>query len=237
MTTMTTEVVMDIILLPGLWLPGAIWDETAARLRELGHQPITPALPGVDDGDLHATLENQVSEVVAAVDAATSPVVVGHSAAATLAWLAADRRPDAVSQVVMIGGFPAAQESAYADFFPVADGVMPFPGWEPFEGPDAADLDDDARSRLEAIAVPVPAAVAQAEVRWHDKRRFDVPVIEICPEFSPEEMRGWIDSGDIPELASAHHLEAVDITSGHWPMVTKPVILAELLAGVSPRTG
>ena len=48
----------------------------------------------------------------------------------------------------MIGGFPASDGSAYADFFPIVDGAMPFPGWEPFDGPDSADLDGDARAAL-----------------------------------------------------------------------------------------
>ncbi|UFU03805.1 alpha/beta hydrolase [Ruania suaedae] len=228
---------MDIILIAGLWLPSSVWDDTAAELRALGHRPLAPELPGVEDGDRGATLEDQLSAVLAAVDSASEPLVVGHSAASTLAWLAADRRPETVSGVVLIGGFPATQESAYADFFPVADGVMAFPGWGPFEGPDSADLDDAARARLEQLALPVPAAVARAEVRWHDKRRFDVPVVEICPEFSPQDLRDWVGSGDVPELANAHHLEAVDIDSGHWPMVSRPRELARMIAAVSPRSG
>ncbi|SEE95731.1 alpha/beta fold hydrolase [Ruania alba] len=220
---------MDIILLAGLWLPRTIWDETVEELQALGHRPITPALPGADDGDATATLEDQVAAVLEAVDAADGPVVVGHSAAATLAWIAADRRPERVARVMLIGGFPAVHGAAYADFFPLEGGVMPFPGWGPFEGPDADDLDAAARQRIEQVVVPVPGQVAQGEVSLTDTRRFDVPVTEICPEFSPDEMRGWMDAGDIPELAQARQLDVVEIASGHWPMVTKPIELAELL--------
>ncbi len=74
-------------------------------------------------------------------------MVVGHSAASTLAWLAADRRPEKVAKVVLIGGFPSADGARYADFFEPQDGVVAFPGWGPFEGPDAADLDEEARAR------------------------------------------------------------------------------------------
>ena len=72
----------------------------------------------------------------------------GHSAASTLAWMAADARPDKVARVVMIGGFPSDDGDAYADFFPVMDGVVPFPGWEPFDGPDSADLDEQQRKAI-----------------------------------------------------------------------------------------
>ena len=137
---------MDVILIAGLWLPATIWDGVAAELDELGHRPIALKLPGVDDGSSTATLDDQLATALDAVDTADQPIVVGHSAASTLAWLVADRRPAAIASVVMVGGFPSANGSRYAAFFDAADGVMPFPGWEPFEGPDSADLDDDTPS-------------------------------------------------------------------------------------------
>ena len=160
-------------------------------------------------------------------------MVVGHSAACSLAWLAADARPDKISGVVLIGGFPASDGKPYADFFELRDGVMPFPGWDPFEGPDSADLDEEARRAFAATAIPVPGEVATGVVRLTDERRFDVPVVVICPEFTPAQAEEWIDAGDVPELARAKHLDLVDIESGHWPMVTRPVELARLLGEAS----
>jgi pimeloyl-ACP methyl ester carboxylesterase len=221
----------DIILIPGLWLTGGVWAPVAAELTQLGHRPLVPALPGVDDGATTATLDDQLAAVLAAVDAADAPVVVGHSAASTLAWLAADRRPADVARVVMIGGYPGSDGSAYADFFPVVDDLMPFPGWAPFEGPDAADLDESARHRFADGAVPVPATVARATVRLLDERRHAVPVTLVCPEFSPEEARAWLAEGELPELERAE-VSFVDIDSGHWPMITRPVELARLLAAL-----
>jgi len=136
-------------------------------------------------------------------------------------------------RVVMIGGFPSAPGAAYADFFPVVDGAMAFPGWEPFEGPDTADLDAAARDHLAAIAVPVPAGVATATVTLLDERRHTVPVTVVCPEFDPAQARAWLDAGKIPELAPAEHLSFVDIDSGHWPMRTQPVELARILHAVA----
>lgn len=234
---------MDILLVGGLWLDTSVWDDVIGPLRERGHRGVPVALPGQDDGDASATLDDQVAAVLAAVDAADgTPWVVGHSAAATLAWLAADARPDRVAGVALIGGFPAADGEPYADLFPVADHAMPFPGWAPFEGPDAADLDDDARRAFESRAVPVPEGVARGVVRLTDERRFDVPVALVCPEFTPDDARDWVASGDLPELARATRLAYVDIDSGHWPMLTKPAELARVLAAVvgaaaEPATG
>jgi pimeloyl-ACP methyl ester carboxylesterase len=172
--------------------------------------------------------------VLAAVDASSGkPMVVGHSAACTLAWLAADARPEQVAKVALIGGFPASDGQPYADFFEVTDGVMPFPGWGPFEGPDAADLDDRTRQSLASAAIPVPEGVSRGTVRLTDERRYDVPVVLVCPEFTPAQAQAWLDAGELPELAQAKHLALVDIDSGHWPMVTRPAELARLLASAA----
>lgn len=225
---------MDIILIAGLWLPESIWEEVSAELQDLGHQPRSVALPGVDDGSATATLADQIEAGLAAVDAASEPMVVGHSAACTLAWMIADQRPDSIDSVVLIGGFPGADGEAYADFFPPVDGVMPFPGWEPFEGADADDLDEDARNRIAEMAVPVPEGVSKGTVRLTDERRFDIPVVLVCPEFSPEDARAWIENGDVPELERVQQLSYVDIESGHWPMVSRPAELARILATAAP---
>lgn len=225
---------MEILLIGGLWLDGSVWDDVVSSLKSLGHRPVPLTLPGQGDGSTSATLDDQVAAVLSAVDSASDkPLLVAHSAACTLAWLAADARPERIAKIVLIGGFPAANEKAYADFFELVDGVMPFPGWTPFEGPDSADLDEQAKQRIASAAIPVPGAVATGVVRLADERRFDVPVVLVCPEFSPAQAKGWVDAGEIPELARAKHLEMVDIDSGHWPMVTKPEELARLLAAMA----
>lgn len=225
---------MDILLIGGLWLDGSAWDDVVPALRELGHRPVPLTLPGQGDGSASATLDDQVAAVLAAVDAAPGrPVVAGHSAACALAWMAADRRPERIAATVLIGGFPSADGSPYADFFELEDGAMPFPGWGPFEGPDSADLDDETRRAIAAAAIPVPEGVAKGVVRLRDERRFDVPVTVVCPEFSPADAQEWIDGGEVPELARAKRVSLVDIDSGHWPMFTRPAELARLLAAAA----
>ncbi len=222
---------MDILLIAGLWLDGSAWDDVVPELTALGHRPMPLTLPGQGDGTTSATLDDQLAAVLAAVDAAPGkPLVVGHSVAASLAWLASDARPEKVAKVVLVGGFPAADGRAYADYFAIEDGVMPFPGWGPFEGADSADLDQETRDRIASAAVPVPESVARGVVRLADERRFDVPVVLVCPEFTPDQAKEWIAAGESPDLARATHLEYVDLDSGHWPMTTRPRDLARVLA-------
>lgn len=123
---------MEVLLIAGLWLDGSVWDDVASTLRSLGHNPVPLTLPGQGDGSTSATLDDQVAAVLAAVDSAAGrPMVVGHSAACTLAWLAVDARPEKISKAVLIGGFPADDGKPYAAFFKLRDGAMPFPGWAP----------------------------------------------------------------------------------------------------------
>ena len=227
---------MDMILIPGLWLDASAWDAVVPELEALGHRPAALTLPGQGDGSATATLEDQVDAVLAAVDAAERPCVVGHSAASALAWIAADRRPQALSSVALVGGFPSADGEAYAPPLPIVDGALPFPGWEPFEGPDSADLDEATRERIAADAIPVPEAVARGTVRLSDERRFTVPLTLVCPEFSPAQAREWMDAGDLPELARAEDVELVDLDTGHWPMFSAPEELARVLAQAAERT-
>lgn len=225
---------MEIVLIAGLWLDGSAWDTVVAQLQVLGLHAVPVWLPGQGVPPATATLADQHAAVLAAVDAATgSVVVVGHSAASTLAWMAADSRPGKVARVAMIGGFPSNDGEAYATFFDVVDGVMPFPGWEPFDGPDSADLDEEQRRRIAAAAIPVPEGVAKGVVQLRDARRFEVPVTLICPEFSPAQAKEWIDGGELPELSKARHVDYIDIDSGHWPMFTRPAELADILAGIA----
>lgn len=221
---------MDIILIGGLWLDGHAWDAVVPELERLGHRAIPLTLPGQGDGADGATLDDQIDTVLAAVDAAQKPCVVGHSAACSLAWVAADRRPEAVSSIALVGGFPNADGEPYAAFFPMVDGQMAFPGWEPFEGPDSDDLDQETKDRVAAGAIPVPEGVATGVVRLTDERRWSVPVTLICPEFTPDQAREWIAAGDVPELARAEHLGLVDLDTGHWPMFSAPEEFARVIA-------
>ena len=222
---------MVILLIAGLWLDGSVWDNVADQLKARGHNAVPITLPGQGDGNPSATLADQVAAVVAAVDAAAGrPMVVGHSAACSLAWIAADARAAKVSKVALIGGFPCPDGKPYFSGLPIEDGAVAFPGWSEFEGPDSADLDDAARQAFASAAIPVPEGVIRGVVKLADERRYDVPVVLVCPEFSPNQAKEWIDHGEVPELAKSSNVSFVDIDSGHWPMISAPAELARILS-------
>ena len=135
-----------------------------------------------------------------------------------------------IGKVVLVGGFPSSDGEAYFDSLPTRDGAMPFPGWGEFEGPDSVDLDDAAKRAIASAAIPVPEGVTRGVIRLADERRYDVPVVLVCPEFTPAQAREWIADGEVPELARCKEVTFIDLDSGHWPMISAPADLARLLS-------
>ena len=227
---------MTIILIAGMWLDARAWQQVVPALERLGHDVVALGLPGQGTGPIEATFDDQAAAVVAAVDAAQEPVVVvGHSAACSLAWVAADARPDKVARVVMVGGFPVADQATYFGALDPVDGQVVWPGWEAFAGPDSEDMDEAAKALMDTHMAPVSSAITHATVSLGDQRRYDVPITLVCPEFSVDDAKQWIASGQLGEFEKARALDFADIDSGHWPMYSKPIEFAGLLDEVSRR--
>jgi pimeloyl-ACP methyl ester carboxylesterase len=108
--------------------------------------------------------------------------------------------------------------------------LLPLPARLAAVADDSADLDDAAKQAIESAAIPVPAGATRGVIRLADERRYDVPVVLVCPEFTPAQAREWIDHGEVPELAKSKSVSFTDIDSGHWPMISAPGELARLLS-------
>ena len=233
---------MHIILVPGLWLDGSSWDEVVPHLEAAGHSPHPLTLPGMESRSADrsgVTLQDHVDAVVAAVDSVEPSdgkvLVVGHSAASALAFAAVDARPDRVARGVYVGGFPGADGEALVGWATPVDGEIPMPDWSEFDEADVSDLDDEARTRFAARAIPSPGRLATDQLRLTDERRYDVPATAICPEYTPEQLRAWIESGEpaVQEFAKIRELDYVDLPTGHWPQFTSPKLLAEAIAAAA----
>jgi pimeloyl-ACP methyl ester carboxylesterase len=226
---------VDIILVPGLWLDGSSWERVVPPLEEAGHRVHPLTLPGLESRDAdrsRVSLRDQVDAVVREIDAADGPVLlVGHSAGAGIASVALDARPDRVARAVYVGGFPAPDGEPLMAGFAVDGGDLPMPDWSEFDDADLTDLDDAGRERFRARAIPSPASLTTDPVRLSDDRRYDVPVTVVCPEFTSDTLRKWIEQ-DLPpvrEFTKVRTLEYVDLPTGHWPQFTRPDDLARIL--------
>ena len=229
---------MDFVLVPGLWLDGSSWDDVVPHLRNAGHRTHAVTLPGMHPSDTNRsqiTLRDHVTAVVEAIDAVDrgggQVVLVGHSAGAAIAYAALDRRPDRVVRVVYVGGFPTGDGDALAAGYPAENGEVPLPDWDAFAEEDLVDLDDAARARFRERAIPSPVRVTRDPQQLSDPRRFDVPTTVICPEFTADMLRTWIQQGEeaVRELAKIRHVDYVDLPTGHWPQFTRPADLASAI--------
>ncbi|MCG7418404.1 alpha/beta hydrolase [Microbacterium sp. ACRRU] len=221
---------MDVILVPGLWLDASSWDAVTPALTDAGHRVHPLTLPSAPE----ARIGDWVSAVVAEIDAAEDPVVlVGHSGGGNVVWGAADARPDRVHRVVFVDTMPPPPGAMISEF-PVRDGVVPFPGWEFFDEPDVADLDDATRQRVAARAVDVPGAVPTDALTLSDDRRHGIPVTVLSGQLDAEavtaalaEWGAWAD-----EFGAIRDSEVVTLGSGHWPQFSQPDAFARTLQKV-----
>lgn len=232
----------DFILVPGLWLNGASWSHVVQLLEEAGHRADPLTLPGMASQSADRsgiTLADHVAAVVAAVDTAADPVIlVGHSVAASLVHAAVDARADRVALAVYIGGFPARDGEPLGADFPAENGEIPMLNWSDFDDAEIVDLDEAARSRFRDEAIPYPQKVLTEPLRLTDERRFQVPVTLLCPEFSPDDVRAWLeeDESGLGELKQIRHVDYIDLPTGHWPQLTNPAVLARALLDAADRT-
>ena len=223
---------MNFVLVPGMWLPGSVWEPVTGHLASRGHRTTALTLPGQGDDDPSATLDDQVGRL--------SRPLTPHPA---VWWWSDIRRPAPWPGWRPTGGPTPSGPLCWSVAFRrrtvsrISAPSLPstvrcrFPAGSP-EGPDAADLDQRQRAAFSAQVVAVPEAVTHGTVTAPRPAPVRGTVVLVCPEFAPAEAREWIAAG---ELAAAARVEFVDINSGHWPMVTRPVELAEILADVADR--
>ena len=223
---------MDIILVPGFWLDGDSWAEVAGPLVAAGHRPHPLTLPGKESVGADRSgigLRDHVRAVVERIDALDEPVVlVGHSGGGAIIHAAVDARPDRVRRAIYVDSGPLAAGTAVNPHLPTRGSDLPLPAWDAFEEADLVDMTARIRADFRARAVPEPAAVARDLQELHDPARYEVPVTVIACEVDAATMREWIAQGHpyVSELARIRDREIVDLPTGHWPQLTRPVDLA-----------
>ena len=235
---------VDLVLIPGLWLDGSSWDAVVPLLQRAGHRTHALTLPGMTSREADRsgiTLRDHVDAVVEVIDSLAPAdgqvVLVGHSGGGAIAHAAVDARPDRVARVVYVDAGPLGDGGVINDELPVDDGEIPLPDWSSFDEEDLVDLDDGLRAAFRARAIPAPARVATDPQRLADERRYDVPVTVIACEFPTALLREWMEQGHpyLQELARIRCVELVDLPTGHWPQFTRPTDLAQaILAAVGP---
>lgn len=237
---------MEIILVPGFWLGADAWSEVTPALEQAGHHPHPITLPGLEsrESDRSAIgVTEQVDSIVAEIDrvgdgSATDIVLVGHSGGGPLSYAATSLRPERVARTIYVDSWPLGPGQAIAPDMTPADGEVELLEWDDFDDADLIDLTDEQRDEFRRRAVPEPGAVPGGAIELaDDPRRLSVPATIVACEFTPADLRSWVDGGSpvVSEVARLERLDVVELPTGHWPMFTRPAELGRLLAEIAGR--
>lgn len=237
---------MEIVLVPGFWLGADAWNEVTPAIERAGHHPHPLTLPGLESRDTDRTtigVRDQVDAIVRGIDEVGDPsardvVLVGHSGGGPLAYAATSERPERIARTVYVDSWPLGPGQAIAPDMTPVDGQIELLEWDEFEDADLIDLTDEQREEFRRRAVPEPGAVPGGAIDLvDDPRRLEVPATIISCEFTPADLRSWIDSGSpvVAEVARLERLDVVELPTGHWPMFTRPSELGALLAELADR--
>ncbi|HEY5821761.1 MAG TPA: alpha/beta hydrolase [Propionibacteriaceae bacterium] len=234
---------LNFVLVPGFWLGGWAWDAVAQHLTAAGHRVTAVTLPGLEP-DSERRAEIGWSEQVAALrdtvaKAGSGVVLVAHSGAGSVASGVLDAEPDLVSRVVYVDSGPASDGSVYdAEASPDVIEV-PLPPFDELAAGGASldGISDEALAEFRRRAVPQPGHVTTDRVVLDDLRRRDVPTTLIACSFPAAMVQQLAAEGHpmFAEVAELSDLNYLELSTGHWPMFSRPEELAGLL--VEAATG
>ena len=213
-----------IILVPGFWLGAWAWDDDVSALRAHGHDVTA------------VTLSDHVDAICEAVTAAGAPVVLAvHSGAGVPGYAASDRVPEQLAAMVYVDSGPA--KAALDPGFDAAE--MPLPSWQQLEegGSSLAGLNEEQLETFRRRAVPEPGGAVREAPELVNHRRLDVPSTVICTSLTSEQIKEGVKQGYewLAGLAELRDVTYVDLSTGHWPMWSRPKELAAVIGDVARR--
>jgi pimeloyl-ACP methyl ester carboxylesterase len=246
----------EYVLVGGAWLGGWCWRPVARRLRDNGHDAYPATLTGLGErahlASPEVDLETHVTDVVNLIEyeGLCDVVLVGHSYGGLVVTGAADRVPGRVSRLVYLDTTPLPDGGALIDKFPPElrrraerqvkeqGGGWKFPMPPREELADMASLeglDDDRLGLLRSRATPQPFGTYTQPLRLTNPAREALPKLGIACSFSPDRMRQMIAGGRPPVGdPSGPNWRFVGLPTGHYPMLSRPDDLAEVLLGLAP---
>jgi pimeloyl-ACP methyl ester carboxylesterase len=236
---------MNYLLVPGAWTGGWVWKSVARRLRQAGHDVYPMTLTGVGDrvhvGGPQVNLDTHVADVVnlMAYEDLREVVLVGHSYAACPVTMVADQAGDRLSHVVYLDSAPLPDGQGMLDFSGPDEAAqlrrkvaeqgdgwkLPYPGFEDLGPPPLlAGLGPAERALLDGKSTHHPFGAYEAKVRLGQNQGNPQRVLIACNGFLMLEKL-------VPPLASflTPAWQRHDLPTSHWPMLSAPDDLAELL--------
>jgi pimeloyl-ACP methyl ester carboxylesterase len=215
------------VLVHGAWHGGWCWERVASRLRDDGHEVLTPTLTGLgeraDELTPNVGLRTHVEDIVDVLlsEDLEGVELVGHSYAGFVAREAADREPGRIARITMLDAWAGRDGESVDSRAPKV-----FSDW-------VARLTEG-----DAIAVPPPATVGvtdPADVAWLEANLTPHPRLTFA---EPTRLAGAVDAvpcraivcapGPVPfaQWAAEFGWPTTRLDTGHDAMVTAPAELA-----------
>jgi pimeloyl-ACP methyl ester carboxylesterase len=243
MNTSNKPTSSPIVLVPGYWLGGWVWDQVAARLAELGHRVEAVTLPGLESAGTSRESVRFVDHVDCVAQRVNAmggqAVLVVHSGAGAIATAVADQIPDSLARIIYVDSGPSINGSVPRPDLTAQAKELPFPGFDTLatQGVSSEGLTETDIAHIETLVTPHPAGACREAVVLHNPQRNQVPATIVCCSIPSNTVRDMAASG-FPMFAAVNdltNLTLIDLPTGHWPMVSRPNDLAEIISTESTR--
>lgn len=227
-----------VLLVPGAWMGGWIWEPTVARLRKHGVDAATLTLAGLEAGtpaERRGTvrLQDHVDQVLTHLTetGADSVVLVGHSYSGMVVAQVADQLREKVACSIHFGSFLPSDGHSLIDGFGATEGeraaeragiVAAGYQWAP---PPAAALDFETGLASEERRYLLERFVP------HPGRTVLDPAVLKQPVVVQNGVYVTARKEDVPaalQEADAPNWRTVPLASGHWPMLERPLDVVDL---------
>lgn len=234
---------MEFVLIPGAWMGEWVWEPVTQRLRALGHRVHPVTLSGLENDAADVSgigPETHVEDVLAVLEKGdlSNAVVVGHSYSGIVAGRVADRVLDRVVHTVYVDAFLPRDGESMLDAFPepqrkdelrqISENGGRWPVPDVADAADGHGLSAEQARRLVERMVGHPGrTVSEPVVLSHSLAEQRATYIECS-------FRG---SDGAASMRGQPNWSFRALRTGHWPMISAPDGLTELLAEVASEHG
>ncbi|GGN62767.1 hypothetical protein GCM10012285_63140 [Streptomyces kronopolitis] len=254
------------VLVPGGHMGGWLWQDVVDRLRERGAEARAATLTGTGDrrhlAGPETDLETHIEDLVQLIDHVDAPevVLVAHCHGSFPALGAADRRPDRVSRIVYVSaplpmdGYsvhglirefepdPAVRERWWQRAEQAEDGwrIPPLSLDGVRASNSVAGIPADTLARLVRLASPQPLGPLTQPLRLSGATAGLPSTGVFCTGtgMNIAAVESLVRSGDPRFRTLAQpHVAFFELDSGHWPMLSAPDELTEVLLRAAAGEG
>lgn len=227
------------VLVPGAWLGAWAWHDVTADLRERGHDVYPLSLTGLGERshlfNPRVGLDTHIEDIVNLVESEglRDVILVAASYSGAPVTGAADRLGDRLSRVVWVDSAPFGDGMGMSSFTPpevLGDDPLyyPFPGGAAIAaGPDGRGLTTEHAALMDERADPHPRKT-YTDVLSLKGGQTARNVLVAC-----DSTRALVAAGLPILMFFGDDYDRFDLETGHWPMLSAPHELAEVLAEVA----